>query len=262
MLVVQVTPPHDSYVPITAAAIDRRLDQITANAALNAELAALEWARENGVTTARLHHIAAENEIDGLAQRNPADLGRGFIALLHGRGRSAADRWCAARCPRERHLPSNRNSWTRSYAFSAASRNRAPASAFGVIAVIGNDLHADRQIAAGDIGRHVDAGRAHQRPQPVEGGIAGPVQPFWRGAGCGQRQDHIDLAEGVGQHGARFCRDLARLVIFVLAGCSGCRRAGRAAAAASRHSSRDTPRRRPDVPRIAARWCGCARLPQ
>ena len=93
LLVVQVTPSRDSYVPITAAAIDRRLDQITANAALNAELAALEWAREKGATAAIIHRIAAEDEIDGLAQRNPADLGRSFMALLHGRGRSAADRW-------------------------------------------------------------------------------------------------------------------------------------------------------------------------
>src|SRR4029079_15080354 len=36
LLLVQVTPSHDSFVPITAAAIDRRLDQITANAALHA----------------------------------------------------------------------------------------------------------------------------------------------------------------------------------------------------------------------------------
>jgi NTE family protein len=99
VLVVQVTPAHDSYVPITAAAIDRRLDQITANAALNAELATLEWAREKGMTSARLHHIAAENEIDGLAQRNPADLGRSFITLLHGRGRAAADRWLRRTVP-------------------------------------------------------------------------------------------------------------------------------------------------------------------
>jgi NTE family protein len=93
LLVVQITPSRDNYVPVTAAAIDRRLDQITANAALNAELAALEWAREKGATATTIHRIAAEDEIDGLAQRNPADLGRGFIALLHGRGRSAADRW-------------------------------------------------------------------------------------------------------------------------------------------------------------------------
>ncbi len=45
LLLVQVTPSRDHYVPITMAAIDRRLDQIVANATLSAELAALEWAR-------------------------------------------------------------------------------------------------------------------------------------------------------------------------------------------------------------------------
>jgi NTE family protein len=101
LLVVQVTPARDSFVPITMAAIDRRLDQITANAALNAELAAIEWAREHGATAVNIHRITAENEIDGLAQRNPADLGRGFIALLHGRGRAAADRWLRGTGPIE-----------------------------------------------------------------------------------------------------------------------------------------------------------------
>jgi len=99
LLVVQVTPARDSFVPITMAAIDRRLDQITANAALNAELAALEWASERGATAVNIHRIAAENEIDGLAQRNPADLGSGFITLLHGRGRAAADRWLRGTTP-------------------------------------------------------------------------------------------------------------------------------------------------------------------
>jgi NTE family protein len=112
LLVVQVTPARDSFVPITMAAIDRRLDQITANAALNAELAAIEWAREHGATAVNIHRITAENEIDGLAQRNPADLGRGFIALLHGRGRAAADRWLRGTGPieqapaiMEQHVP-------------------------------------------------------------------------------------------------------------------------------------------------------------
>jgi NTE family protein len=99
LLVVQVTPARDSFVPITAAAIDRRLDQITANAVLHAELSALEWARERGLTPAKIHRIAAEDEIDGLAQRNAGDLGRGFTALLHGRGRAAADRWLRGPAP-------------------------------------------------------------------------------------------------------------------------------------------------------------------
>ena len=93
VLLIQLTPSRDSYVPITLAAIDRRLDQITANAALNAEIAAIEWARPQAMPALRLSKIAAEDSIDGLAQRSSADLGRGFIRLLHRSGREAAERW-------------------------------------------------------------------------------------------------------------------------------------------------------------------------
>ncbi|MBW7969027.1 patatin-like phospholipase family protein [Bradyrhizobium sp. BR 10289] len=93
VLLVQVTPARDSYVPITLAAIDRRLDQIAANAALNAEIAAIEWARSHAAPSLRLSRIAAEDSVDGLAQRSSTDLGRGFIRLLHRSGREAAERW-------------------------------------------------------------------------------------------------------------------------------------------------------------------------
>jgi NTE family protein len=93
LLVVQVTPARDSERPETPAAIDRRLDQITANAVLNAELAALEWARSDGLHPPRVHRIAAEDEVAGLAQCSATDFGRSFIAMLHQRGRDAADRW-------------------------------------------------------------------------------------------------------------------------------------------------------------------------
>ena len=93
VLVVQVTPSRDSYVPITLAAIDRRLDQIAANAALNAEIAAVEWARASVAPKLRMSRIAAEDNVDGLAQRSSTDLGRGFIRLLHRSGREAAERW-------------------------------------------------------------------------------------------------------------------------------------------------------------------------
>ena len=93
LLLIQVTPARDSYVPITLAAIDRRLDQIAANAALNAEIAALEWAQAHAGPSLRLTRIAAEDSVDGLAQRSSADLGRGFIRLLHRSGREAAERW-------------------------------------------------------------------------------------------------------------------------------------------------------------------------
>ena len=90
VLLVQVTPSRDSFVPITRAAIDRRLDQIAANAVLNAEISALEL---SGHTDARLFRIAAEDGIDGLGQRSAADLGKGSVKLLHARGRDAAERW-------------------------------------------------------------------------------------------------------------------------------------------------------------------------
>jgi NTE family protein len=93
LLVIQATPSRDSYVPITGAAIDRRLDQITAATALNAELAALQWAESLGALVPRIARIAAEDEIEGLAQRSAVDLGRAFVMALHRSGRTAADRW-------------------------------------------------------------------------------------------------------------------------------------------------------------------------
>ncbi len=93
VLLVQVTPARDSYVPITLAAIDRRLDQIAANAALNAEISAIEWVQAHARPSLRLTRIAAEDSVDGLAQRSSTDLGRGFIRLLHRSGRAAAERW-------------------------------------------------------------------------------------------------------------------------------------------------------------------------
>jgi len=92
LLIVQLTPTRDATVPLAAAAIDRRLDQIAANAVLNAEIAALEWGRGSALRS-RIHRIAAEDEVEGLAQMSPADLGRGFVTLLRERGYGAADRW-------------------------------------------------------------------------------------------------------------------------------------------------------------------------
>lgn len=108
LLLVQVTPTRDSYVPITLAAIDRRIDQIAANAALNAEVAAIEWAQSHAAPALRLSKIAAEDSVEGLAQRSSADLGRGFIRALHRSGREAAERWLwqgAAGAEAQRALP-------------------------------------------------------------------------------------------------------------------------------------------------------------
>ncbi|WP_407154568.1 patatin-like phospholipase family protein [Bradyrhizobium sp. STM 3557] len=93
LLVVQVTPTRDDAIPDSPAAIDGRLDQITANAVLNAELAALEWARSDGLHPPRVHRLAAEDAVEGLAEQSATDFGATFIAMLHQRGREAADCW-------------------------------------------------------------------------------------------------------------------------------------------------------------------------
>jgi NTE family protein len=53
----------------------------------------LQWASGAGATIPRIARIAAENEIEGLAQRSAVDLGRAFVMALHRSGRTAADRW-------------------------------------------------------------------------------------------------------------------------------------------------------------------------
>src|SRR5438876_9947616 len=99
VLVVQTTPTRDAYIPITMAAIDRRLDQIMASSVLNAEIAALDFARTDAAApklrSLRVFRIAAEDQIDGLAQRSAADIGAGFITTLHRSGHDAADHWLA-----------------------------------------------------------------------------------------------------------------------------------------------------------------------
>ena len=99
LLIVQLTPTHGARLPQTPNEISRRLDQITFNAALNTELAALDLARKVRATPKlqglRIARLAAEDEIAGLAERSAADLGRTFIETLHAGGRRAADHWLA-----------------------------------------------------------------------------------------------------------------------------------------------------------------------
>jgi hypothetical protein len=62
----------------------------------NAEITALDLARANAampkLRALRLFRIAAEDTVDGLAQRSAVDLGQGFITMLYRSGRNATDR--------------------------------------------------------------------------------------------------------------------------------------------------------------------------
>ena len=97
LLVVQVTPNVGDRVPVSVGDIGRRLDQISFNSALNAELAALDLAQKLQATpklrALRIGRLAAEDAFDGLSERSAADLGRVFIERLHTGGRAAAEHW-------------------------------------------------------------------------------------------------------------------------------------------------------------------------
>ena len=77
----------------TGGSVSNGMFQKLANSALNAEIAALEWATREGAYPLRIFRLAAEDEIDGLAQHSAVDLGHGFVTQLHRAGYTAADRW-------------------------------------------------------------------------------------------------------------------------------------------------------------------------
>jgi NTE family protein len=99
ILIVRITPRRNGHVPVSARDIRWRLDQITFNAPLNAEIDALRLAAETGASARlrhlRMSHIAAEDAVDGLAERSAADLDWAFLSGLRDKGRAAANDWLA-----------------------------------------------------------------------------------------------------------------------------------------------------------------------
>ncbi len=99
LLVVQVTPTTTERLPTTPREIVKRLDQINFNATLNAEIAALKLAKSLGAAPKlrrlRIHRISAQDEFEGLADENAANLGWRFLERLHESGRTAAEAWIA-----------------------------------------------------------------------------------------------------------------------------------------------------------------------
>ncbi len=108
LLVVQITPALSAETPTSSPEILRRLDQITFNASLQAELAALGRRTDRSRQLAGLlssegrklrrlavHHISAEEEFDGLSDANATNLDWDFLKTLRDHGRAAAGAWLA-----------------------------------------------------------------------------------------------------------------------------------------------------------------------
>ena len=96
-----MTPAKSDRLPKTQREIVKRLDQINFNSTLNAEIEALKVGMSVGATPKlrRLHidRISAQDEFEGLADENAANLGWSFLESLRESGRNAAEAWIAQR---------------------------------------------------------------------------------------------------------------------------------------------------------------------
>lgn len=101
VLIIQLTPMRSQTVPRTRQEIERRVDQINFNSTLDREIEAIrllaplcaagdqsgKWAK------LRLDRIAAENEVELLAEASPGNLEWSFVSSLRDAGRAAASSW-------------------------------------------------------------------------------------------------------------------------------------------------------------------------
>ncbi len=101
VLVIQITPTRSQATPRSRRDIERRIDQINFSSTLEREIEAIrllaplcaagdasgKWAR------LRLDRIAAENEVELLAEASPANLEWSFVSTLRDAGRAAASAW-------------------------------------------------------------------------------------------------------------------------------------------------------------------------
>ena len=103
ILLVQINPERRSGTPATASEIMHRVNEITFNASLLAELRAIEGMKEdanNGGRAAckplRLHRIALHDEVVDAKAASAASVNGAFHRELRDHGRNAAERWLAS----------------------------------------------------------------------------------------------------------------------------------------------------------------------
>jgi NTE family protein len=102
LLIVQITRMIRKELPITARAIENRLNEITFNAPLLAEYRAIEFVLrllaeqrvpDERYRALRLHRIDADKALADLVASSKVNAERSFIELLFGRGRKAGEAW-------------------------------------------------------------------------------------------------------------------------------------------------------------------------
>ena len=107
VLLVQIIPMNGTNLPRTRKGIEHRLNQITFNSPLKGELEAISTMRKIGATEGgaspsalsrkvqrlRLHQLAAEDHVSGLAETSILNVDASFLSELRDAGRGAADSW-------------------------------------------------------------------------------------------------------------------------------------------------------------------------
>jgi len=116
VLLIQINPREHAGIPRTAAEIDDRINEITFNASLVAELRAIAFVqrllRDRRVDPThykqmRLHRIADEDGLAPFGASSKLNTDPGLLTTLFGLGRAAADKWlgsCAAHVGHESTL--------------------------------------------------------------------------------------------------------------------------------------------------------------
>ena len=107
VLLVQIIPMNGTNLPRTRKEIEHRLNQITFNSPLKGELEAISTMKKIGATEGdaspsalsrkvqrlRLHQLAAEDYVSGLAEASILNVDASFLSELRDAGRGAADSW-------------------------------------------------------------------------------------------------------------------------------------------------------------------------
>jgi NTE family protein len=106
VLVVHLIPTDHVGLPVTKSEIDKRVGQITFNGPLHKDLEAIALMRNlmrkegepisrlgRKIQSLQLHHLSAEDHVEGLSQMSVLNTERSFLTHLRDRGRAAAEAW-------------------------------------------------------------------------------------------------------------------------------------------------------------------------